>query len=269
MLENLTGVTRKMELKLINRIRDFNFEYFKRKFREDITNYMKTFKKDRILMRIKEDIQSIILSILIVNCIKPKELTLIYFPRKRSYKIPFTLNKLANTLDIAISTIDINFLVSHIESVLRSLIPSSSEDIFENLVGIIMRKYADKRDYLLLGEHTRTSWLLGDYNEGYVKALDILPFSSLYYSQLRYLVRGLKAYSLVRNIDYPRKIKEVLNELNVKDEELLDAIIFGIENAYSDKEISQDLNIPRKKIKKIREIINKNFLSRNRPIIEF
>ena len=262
-------MTKKMRLRLISRIREFDFEYFKRKFRDDLSGYMKTFGKKRILMRVREDSQSIILSVLIVNSLKPKELMLLYFPQGRSYRLPQVLKKLSENLGMPISTIDINFLVSHTESVLRGLIEIKEEDVFENLVGIILRKYADERNYLLLGEYTRTTWLLGGYNEGYIKAVDILPLSSIYYSQLKYLVRGLKAYSLIRKLDYPGKIKKLLNDLEINNEEVLDAIIYGIENAYSDKEIADDLNLTVKKVRVVREMINQYFLSRNRPIVEF
>jgi len=261
-------VTRRVRPMLIRRIREFDYEHFRRSFSDNIDSFLSLSNRNRILIRVYEDPQSIALTTLTVNILKPRRVTAFYFPRGRGYRIPSALKRLMNDLGITISTIDINMIVSNVKGFLKGFLDIKDDELFEDIVGLVLRSYADQKKYLVIGEYTRTTWLLGGFHLGYARSIDYLPLYGVYYSQIKYIVRELKVYPVIHKIGRNGFISNIMKRFELGDEETLDAIIYGIENGYSDDEISDDLGLKKDTVHKIRNIVNINYIKRNRPLLE-
>ncbi|HEW93882.1 hypothetical protein DRN84_00870 [Candidatus Geothermarchaeota archaeon] len=257
-------MTRK-KYNILRRIREFDYSEFRRGFKEELITHLNTFNKDKILMRIDDTIESIILAIITANTVDRRIISLIYFPHGYKSRITRYLHRLSSYLDTTLITIDPSTIVSSLESYVKGLVNIAKGELYDDVIGLILRKYADEEGYFILGEYTRTSWMLGGFNEGYIKSVDYLPLSRVYYSQLRYIARELRSMPLIRKARNNSMIEKLLKRLKITDE-VVDGVIYGIEHGYTDHEISVELDIDENAVFEIRRLVNDNYLRRNRPL---
>ena len=254
---------------LLQRIRNIEGQERIMKIVKDIRNIFNETLSKGILFRITETISSMVLATVSVKATRPHDIRAIYFIENRRYKMPIDLNRLLDYLGITYEYIEIGSITKTIENYISGYTQIEIENIRESMIAMILRELSDKYDLLLLGETDKTLWLTGTFNPIYTKTMDLLPLTHVYTSQLRKLASELHIMPYIRRTRehlFWRKFKE---EIEINNNEVIDAVIYGIERNKTDMEIYQDLKEETsiKTIRKIRMTIESRYIKRNGPLV--
>ena len=236
---------------------------------KDIRNTLTETASKGILFRVTDTISSMVLATITVKAVGAHDIRAIYFIRNRRYKMPTDLNRLLDYLRIRYEYIEIGSITKTIENYILGYTHIDIDDIRESMMAMILRELSDKYNLLLLGEVDKTLWLTGAFNQIYTKSVDLLPLTHVYTSQLKKLATELHIMPYIRRAkEYSFWIK-FKNEIELNNDEIIDAIIYGIERNKTDKEIYQDLkeDASLKIIKKIRRIVEDGYIKRNGPLV--
>lgn len=255
---------------LLKAIRNINTQERIIKIVKDIRNTLSETYAKGILFRVMDTTASMVLAALAVKAIHPSDIRAIYFIRRRRYRMPLDLNRLLDYLKIRYEYIEIGSLTKSIESYISGYTDINIENIRETIIALVLRELSDKYELLLLGEIDKTIWLTGAFNPIYTKIMDLLPLTYLYASQLNKLASELHIMPYIRKVsEYSlwRKFKE---KVGLNDDEIIDAILYGIGRNKTDIEIYKELEgekVSLKTVRTIRGIVENRYLRRNGPLV--
>lgn len=261
-----------MASKLLRSIRLFNVEHTIYTITKDIRDTVEERNKQGILINIKNTFESILLSAIGVRSLKnPGRVNAIYFISERRYRMPQNLDKLMRFLRISYEYIEIGSLARDINSYIKSYIPARREAANEVIEALILRELADTRDLLLIGDTTRSTWLLGIFNQIYTKSMDLLPLTKIYRTQLKKLVGRLHILQYTKGVDIDMNWMRFKETIKLQDDMIIDAILEGIISSKTDEEIYEDIskstsNVSIDKISLIRRMFEESYFKRNAPI---
>ena len=133
---------------------------------------------------------------------------------------------------------------------------------------IINYYYADKLNRLVVGTGNKSELRIGYYTKYGDGGVDILPIGDLYKTEVLQLAKYLGVPERIIR----KKPSAVLRRQADKDGigvsyETLDKILKSIEMGYSIEEIHESLNIPRKDVERVIELIEKSRHKRSLPPI--
>ncbi len=258
--------------------RDINIEfrsaYTRRNIRSiistiqyELEDFMESYEVKRMVLPISNTIETISLVATLKPLISKGVIDLVFLSDSRSKRlIP---KNLEGFLRLVRATPTILSFDGDLLKTLKAYLPrTSKESIQQSLNALLLRKYADSRDAIIVRPFTYTHWILGAFEDIEFKTTDYLPFIRIYYSNIKKIshLYGLDRYFSKAQI-HP-KIKKILNELNIPTIEKLDSILDTItsEVVELDEEGEyKEVNIPAETIKKLTEIIRKNSLKKVTP----
>lgn len=261
-----------MASKLLKTIKLFNVEHILYTITKDIRDTVEERNKQGILINMKNTAEAILLSAIGVRTLRnPGRVNAVYFISERRYRMPQNLDKLMKFLRISYEFIEIGSLTRDINSYIRAYIPTRKEAANNVLEALILRELADTRNLLLIGDTTRSTWLLGIFNQIYTKSMDLLPLTKIYRTQIRRLVSRLHILQYTKGIDIDENWTRFKNTIKLQDDIVIDAVLEGIINSQTDEEIYEDLtqstrNITIEQINTIRKIFEESYFKRNAPI---
>jgi len=261
-----------MSSRLLKSLKLFNVDHTLYSITKDIRDTIEERGKQGILINIKNKAESILLSAIGVRTLRnPGRVNAIYFISERRYKMPPNLDKLMKFLRISYEYIEIGSLARDINSYIRAYIPTKKDYANEVIEALILREIADTRNLLLLGDITRTDWLLGIFNQIYMKTMDLLPLTKIYKTQVRRLISRLHILQYTKGADIDEDWNLFKNNIKLQDDLIIDAILEGIVSSKTDEEILEDLKpvtsgITIDTITTIRQIFEDAYFKRNTPI---
>lgn len=254
---------------LLKRIRNIETQERIIRIVKDIRNTLNEMPAKGILFRVADTSASMVLATIAVKAVRARDIRSIYFIRSRRYKMPSDLNRLLDYLGIRYEYIEIGSITKTIENYISGYTEIDIENIRESMIAMILRELSDKYNLLLLGEIDKTLWLTGAFNSIYTKITDLLPLTYIYTSQLKRLATELHIMPYIRKAGEHSSWKRFKKELGIYDNEIIDAIIYGIERNKTDSEIHQDIGgiTSLEIIRKIRMVIEEGYIKRNGPIV--
>ena len=255
---------------LLRRIRLIDPQQWIIRIVKDIRETLNESGREGLIFRVTDTVSSMVLSTLAVKAVKPNEIRVVYFIQSRRYKMPPDLNRLLDYLRIRYEYIEIGSITKSIKNYMTGYTSIDAEDIRETLTALILREISDKHSLLLLGEINKTAWLLGRFNPIYTKTMDILPLTTIYSSQLRKLASELHIMPYIRRARETPGWIRFKTSLGLVDDEIIDAILYGISRNKTDKEIVEGLgdnNVPEELVREIRRHVDRGYLKRNGPIV--
>ena len=261
-----------MASKLLKTIKLFNVEHTLFTITKDIRDTVEERNKQGILINIKNSFESILLSAIGVRSLRnPGRVNAVYFISERRYRMPPNLDKLMKFLRISYEYIEIGSLTRDINSYIRSYIPTRKEAANEVIEALILREIADTRNLLLVGDTTRSTWLLGIFNQIYTKSMDLLPLTKIYRTQIRKMISRLHILQYTKGIDIDENWVRFKKTIKLQDDMIIDAILEGIICSQTDEEIYEDLSqstdkLTIEQISMIRKIFEESYFKRNTPI---
>ncbi len=254
---------------LLRRIRMVNPQQWIIRIVKDIREALDESGREGIIFRVTDTISSMVLSTLAVKAVRPQEIRTVYFIQSRRYRMPQDLNRLLDYLRIRYEYIEIGSITKTIKNYMTGYANIDINDIRETLIALILREIADKHRLLLIGETNKTMWLLGSFNPIYTKAMDILPLTTIYSSQFRKVAAELHILPYIRKAKEPDKWTKFKASLGIVDDEVVDAILYGISRNMTDHEIMEGLdnNISETLVREVRKRVEEGYLKRNGPLI--
>ncbi len=261
-----------MTSRLIKSIKLFNVDHTIYTITKDIRDTVEERNKQGILINIKNTFESILLSAIGVRSLRnPGRVNAIYFISERRYKMPPNLDKLMKFLRISYEYIEIGSIARDINSYIRSYISNKKVAANEVIEALILRELADSRNLLLIGDITRSNWLLGIFNQIYMKSMDLLPLTKIYKTQTKKLISRLHILQYTKGTDPDEKWINFKNMVKLQDDMVIDAILEGIISSKTDEEIYEDIsqsteNITIEKVSQIRKIFEQSYFKRNTPL---
>ncbi len=135
------------------------------------------------------------------------------------------------------------------------------------LNALLIRKYADNREAIIIRPFTYTHWILGAFEDIEFKTTDYLPFIRIYYSNMKKIshLYGLDRYFSKAQID--PNIRKILIDLEIPSVEKLDQILEYIIDETIDlgSESTGSRDIGEETLKKILEKIKKSNIKKITP----
>jgi len=257
---------------IINQLREFNVSKAINSISLEISRNIEETGKRGILLKIEERMESIILAGIAVRALGPQNIRCIYFIKERKRRMNKDMERLLNFLKIPFVYIEIGSLARDIVKYVTGYTSHDFYSIIRIVEALILRRRADDEDLLLLGEITRSEWLLGIFDIIYAKSMDLLPLTHLYRTQLDKIFTGLRLQSYIRHFNENPEWRIFKNSLGVKEDLIIDSILYGLTHHKTDQEIydeikGSNINIDISIIKRIRRLFEKVYYKRNSPLI--
>jgi len=232
----------------------------------EIEELMETYEKRRIVIPLSNRIESIILTSILTPYITKKAVDLVYIPRSNSKKLfPKNLDSFLKTIGASPTIISIEEVIK----ILTNLLPKKLRTgLHEEISAVIIRKYADNKDAILVKPYTYTHWLLGTFNEISLKTSDYLPFIRIYYSKLHKIAYVYRLSRYLSKADLDPGIKKILSEYKIPSIDTLDKILDHLVNIPFDtdySEISKKYKVSETSIKKILTLMRDNGFKKVTP----
>ncbi len=254
---------------LLRRVRMVNPQQWIIKIVKDIRDALDESGRDGLLFRVTDTISSMVLATLAVKAVRPHEIRTVYFIQSRRYRMPPDLNRLLDYLRVRYEYIEIGSITKTIKNYMTGYTNINIEDIRETLSALILREISNKHRLLLLGETNKTMWLLGAFNPIYTKTMDLLPLTTIYSSQLRKVAAELHIMPYIRRAREPESWTRFKTALGIVDDEVIDAILYGISRNKTDREIMEGLDnhVSESMVREVRRHVEEGFLKRNGPLV--
>ena len=233
----------------------------------ELEDFMESYEIKRIVLPLSNTIETISLVATLKPLISKGLIDLVFLSDARSKRlIP---KNLENFLKIVRATPVILSFDGGLLKILKAYLPRTpKESIQQSLNALLLRKYADSKEAIIVRPFTYTHWILGAFEDIEFKTSDYLPFIRVYYSNIKKIshLYGLDRYFSKAQID-PR-IRKIMNDLNIPTIEKLDMVLDTLTSEVmelDDEGEYKEVNIPAEAIKKLTDIIRKNSLKKITP----
>ena len=218
----------------------------------DLEEFMEVYDRRRIVMPLTNTIESITLASILTPYISRGVVDLLYIPRPSSKRIlPKNLDTFLKNIGAKPTIISIE----HTVKMLNTFLPRGVKTgLYEAITSIILRKYADNKNAILVKPYTYTHWVLGLFDNISLKTSDYLPFIRIYYSRLGKIAYIYRLNRFITKADMDSRIKRVLSDNKIVSVDILDRILDSIANTPFEidyKELSRKYKVSEETVKKL------------------
>lgn len=226
---------------------------------ETIETFIKSFLKDRkAVIGISGGIDSALVTLLTSKSIKKDKIIAVHMPDRESKpQDEWDARMLAEMLGIDFRVIRLDPYIEEFKKIYTDKIVLGN--VKARMRMVILYSIANNENGLVVGSSNKTELLTGYFTKYGDGAADLYPIGDLYKTQVR---------MLAKNMNLPREFIDKVptaglwkgqtdeDELGIKYE-ILDKILYGIEQFMNDKEISEVIGIDISIVASIRERVEK------------
>ena len=232
----------------------------------DLEEFMEEYNKKRIVMPISNTVESITLASVLTPLIDRRMVDLVYIPRGKSKRL------ISKNLDIFLKTIRAKPMIISIEpylKILNTFLPRTAKSsLHESISALILRRYADSKNAILVRPYTYTHWILGLFDDICLKTTDYLPFIKIFYSHLNYISFLFRLDRYVSKAEIDTRIRRILNEYKIPSIDILDRVLDHISNSpigVDFDELSKKYKVSPDTVKKLLNLMRDNSFKKLTP----
>lgn len=233
----------------------------------ELEDFIESYEIKRIVIPLSNTIETISLVATLKPFISRGMIDLIFLSNTRSKRI--IPKNLESFLKLVGATPVILSFDEDLLKILKTYLPKTpKESILQSLNALLIRKYADSREAIVVRPFTYTHWILGAFDDIEFKTSDYLPFIRIYYSNMKKISHLFRLDRYFSKAKIDPRISRILDDLNIPSINKLDMILDKLMSEMmvpSNDEEYKEVDIPPESIKKLANIIKKKSLKRITP----